>query len=138
MLNNDVRLGATISAASFNNRELTLSKPTALLGLSSFIIFITDSQLIALKSKMLEALFTPLVVRVFLVVNFSASFMPIVAKNLLNIEDIDVGLACVIPSDIKLVTLSLRSVSRSHVSKKKIQSCLTEPIEHTQQYRYCN
>ena len=64
--------------------------------------------------------------------------MPIVAKNLLNIEDIDVGLVCVIPSDIKLVTLSLRSVSRSHVSKKKIQSCLTEPIEHTQQYRYCN
>lgn len=31
-----------------------------------------------------------------------------VAKNLLNIEDIDVGLVCVIPSDIKLVTLSLR------------------------------
>ena len=45
--------------------------------------------------------------------------MPIVAKNLLNIEDIDVELVCVIPSDIKLVTLSLRSVSRSHVSKKK-------------------
>ena len=61
----------------------------------------------------------PLVVRVFLVVDFSASFMPIVAKNLSNIEDIDVGLVCVIPSDIKLVTLSLRSVSRSHVSKKK-------------------
>ena len=32
--------------------------------------------------------------------------MPIVAKNLLNIEDIEVGLVCVIPSDIKLVTLT--------------------------------
>lgn len=52
----------------------------------------------------------PLVVRVFLVVDFSASFMPIVAKNLSNIEDIDVGLVCVIPSDIKLVTLSLRGL----------------------------
>ena len=30
-----------------------------------------------------------------------------------------------------------KSVSRSHVTKK-IQSCLTEPIEHSQQYRYCN
>ena len=28
-----------------------------------------------------------------------------------------------------------KSVSRSHVTKK-IQSCLTEPIEHSQQYRY--
>ena len=33
--------------------------------------------------------------------------MPIVAKNLLNIEDIDVGFVYMIPSDIKLVTLSL-------------------------------
>ena len=32
ILNNDVRLVAAISAASFNKRELTLSKPTALLG----------------------------------------------------------------------------------------------------------
>ena len=46
----------------------------------------------------------------FLIVNFSASFTPIVAKNLLNIEDIDVGLVYVIPSDIKLVTLSLRGL----------------------------
>ena len=46
----------------------------------------------------------------FLIVNFSASFTPIVAKNLLNIEDIDVGLVCVIPSDIRLVTLSLRGL----------------------------
>ena len=43
-------------------------------------------------------------------VNFSASFTPMVANNLLNIEDIDVGLVCVIPSDIKLVTLSLRGL----------------------------
>ena len=55
MLNNDVRLGATILAASFNNRELNLSKPTALLGLSSFIIFTTESQLIVSKAKMLQA-----------------------------------------------------------------------------------
>ena len=33
-----------------------------------------------------------------------------VAKNLLNIEDIDVGLVCVIPFDIKLVTLSLHGL----------------------------
>ena len=30
-----------------------------------------------------------------------------------------------------------KSVSRSHVTKK-IQFCLTEPIEHSQQYRCCN
>ena len=36
--------------------------------------------------------------------------MPIVAKNLLNIEDMDVGLVCVILFDIKLVTLSLRGL----------------------------
>ena len=46
----------------------------------------------------------------FLIVNFSASFTPIVANNLLNVEDIDVGLVYVIPSDIKLVTLSLRGL----------------------------
>ena len=36
--------------------------------------------------------------------------MPIVAKNLINSEDIDVGSVYIIPSDIKLATLSLRGL----------------------------